>query len=152
MNFVLFLIASADNWFCPRKTPLLEPNFNLSCRTPGEMFLRQNRIFTKLKCFMPCPMPVLSSHCCTLFPSAGFLLSGLLKNLLPFLFQTFLPYFRGQNVKCLINIKEFIRKMRPKWFFCDEPTKHFSARPSFCVKPNWKTFNKCPTISVTEQT
>ena len=64
------------------------------------------------------------------------------------LFQTCFAYFRGQNVKCLINIKEFLRKMRSKWFFRDKPTKHSSARLSFRVKPNWKTPNRRPAIEM----
>ena len=46
------------------------------------------------------------------------------------------------------DFNEFARKMRCKWFFCNEPTENFSEAPAFCVKSNWNPPKGHPVIEI----
>ena len=36
------------------------------------------------------------------------------------------------------DFEDFVRRMRLKWYFRNEPTSSFSERPSFTPKSSWK--------------
>ena len=85
-EFWLFLRTPVCDCFCHRKN--LHQSFIL-IQVAGlrrKVFI-QCRILTKFYVFIPCPIPILSSHCCAFFYSNGFLGSGILNRF------TFFHYF-----------------------------------------------------------
>ena len=46
------------------------------------------------------------------------------------------------------DFDEFCRRMRLKWYFCNDPTPNFGEKPSFTPKSSWKPPTGHPNLEV----